>query len=91
MKPIFRPIAWMTRTGSAGAGAGVLLVGLADVLGIVPGDGAVAGRVVEERELGVAEVVVDGLGHADGDEVEPCSWASLLTLWAVSCESLPPM
>ena len=71
MKPIFRPIAWMTSTGSAGAEPGVLLVGLADVVGVVAGDRAVAGRVVEQRELGVAQVVVDRLGHAGGHQVEP--------------------
>ena len=54
-----------------GRGAGVLLVGLTQVMGVVARHRAVAGRMVEEGEFRVAQVIVDGLGHAGGDEVEP--------------------
>ncbi len=52
-------------------GTGVFLVGLADVLREVTRRGAVAGRVVEECELGITEVVVDRLGYAGRHQVEP--------------------
>ena len=71
MKPIFRPIACITSTGSAGTGAGVLLVGGLHLVHPVAGHRAVAGRVVDQLELAVAHVVVDRLRHADGDQIQP--------------------
>ena len=47
--------------------------------------------MVDQLELAVADVVVDGLGHPDGDQVQPARLANSATLWAVSIESLPPM
>ncbi len=52
------------------ARAGVLLVGVLDRMHPVPGHRAVAGRVVDQPELAVAHVVVDGLGHAHGHQVQ---------------------
>ena len=51
--------------------AGVLLVRAEHAAGPVPRDRAVAGRVVDELELRIADVVVDRLRHARGDEVQP--------------------
>ena len=65
----------------------VLLVGLLDLAGPVAGHGAVAGGVVDELELGVADIVVNGLGarrwlpgpgRAGGPgrpPCEPCPWS----------------
>ena len=50
--------------------AGVLLVGLANVVSVIARDRSVAWRMVEQGELGVAQVVVDRLGNAGGDQVE---------------------
>ena len=52
------------------AAAGVLFVGKLHRVRPVAGRAAVAGRVVDELERAVADVVVDRLGDADADEVQ---------------------
>ena len=54
-----------------GAAAAVLLFRVGHDLHPVPGHGTVAGRVVDQLELAVAHVVVDGLGDARARELEP--------------------
>ena len=92
MKPIFRPIACNTSTGSAGLRTGVLLVGELHRVRPVAGRAAVAGRVIDQLEIRCrprrcrsswARRRPPGRGRA--------RWASRATLFAVSIESLPPM
>ena len=47
--------------------SGVLLVGELHRMCPIAGRAAVAGRVIDELEVAVADVVVDRFGHADGD------------------------
>ena len=69
----------------------VLLVGRLHHVHPILGHRTVARRVIDQLELAVAHVVVDRLGHADANELNPRSRASWATLLAVSIESLPPM
>ncbi len=82
-------MAWSTSTGSAGLGRGSLF----GAWSTAPSNGhrTVARRVINELKGGVAHIVVDGLGHAHGHQIQPALAANSATLWAVSMESLPPL
>ena len=56
--------------GVCGRGAAVLLVGVLDVEGPVASHRAVAGGVIDQLEGAVADVVVDGLGHAGSHQIQ---------------------
>ena len=53
-----------------GTGARVLLVGELHNVRPVARRRCIARRVIDQRERAIADVVVDGLGHADADQVE---------------------
>ena len=57
--------------GLRDAHAAVLFLDVLDQGGPVAGRAAVARRVIDDRELGVPDVVVDGLGHAGHDQLDP--------------------
>ena len=93
MKPILRPIACITSTG-IGRARLPPFSSLAFCTMCIQyfATAAVAGRVIDQLELAVADVVVDRLRHADArpDPARARGPAAAILL-AVSIESLPPM